>query len=202
MVTRNYVAIGITLLAVIALAMLTCFSIPPFVLSKWSQEPQKQVEIDSAYTKAAGEPELIIPEGKKLYRNKKYNFKIAVPDDLEVKETESGGTFTAVFMNPDGTQGFQIFITPYAGWFVTEERIKMDIPSGVVKDQVDVLVDGTKGTIFLSEHAGIGETREVWFLHGDYLYEVTTPKILDEWLSNIMTTWRFLKAPEINVEWR
>lgn len=202
MVTQKRLAIAAIIVALLGVGLLMYFKVPPFVLSAWNQEPEQKVEIDSAYTKTEGEAELAIPEGSKLYRNEKYNFKFIIPEDLSVQETEENGTFTAVFMNPDNTLGFQIFITPYAGWFVTEDRIKMDIPSGKVENQVEVLVDGTKGTIFFSEHAGIGETREVWFLHGDYLYEVTTPKLLDEWLSHIMTTWRFLKAPQVDVEWR
>ena len=34
--------------------------------------------------------------------------------------------------------------------------------------------------------------REVWFIHGGYLYEVTTYKELDTWLGSIMQTWKFI----------
>ena len=37
-----------------------------------------------------------------------------------------------------------------------------------------------------------GDTREVWFIHGGYLYEVTTYKELDIWLAGIMRTWKFI----------
>jgi len=169
--------------------------------SRWDQESERKIESNPAY-KEGVEPELEVSGGSMLYRNAKYNFKLVHPAELQVTETENNGTFTVVFANSDATEAFQIFITPYAGWFVSEERIAMDIPSGKIENPVDVLIDGVKGTIFFSEHAAVGETREVWFLHGDYLYEVTAPKLLDEWLSHIMTTWRFLRAPENTVIWR
>jgi hypothetical protein len=33
--------------------------------------------------------------------------------------------------------------------------------------------------------------REIWFIHGGFLYEVTTYKQLDSWLTPIMQTWQF-----------
>ena len=41
------------------------------------------------------------------------------------------------------------------------------------------------------ERLRMGDTREVWFIHGGFLYEVTTYKQLDSWLAPIMQTWQF-----------
>jgi len=38
----------------------------------------------------------------------------------------------------------------------------------------------------------LGDTAEIWFVSGGYLYEVTTLKPLAGWLSQIMGTWQFL----------
>jgi len=149
----------------------------------------------SEYTITQTEPELSLPEGATLYRNEEYNFKLAHPRELVVTEERGEGTATITFKNADSSRAFQIFITPYVGWFITEDRIQMDIPSGKIEEPVEVLVDGARGTIFFSEDPTAGRMREVWFIHGDYLYEVTTYHLLDEWLSYIMTTWRFLKEP-------
>lgn len=148
------------------------------------------------YQAAGSEPQLSIPEGRKLYRNEKYNFKLAVPEDLQVSEDDEPGGLTVVFMNENKTRAFQIFATPYVGHLITEERLKMDLPGGKFENPIEVLVDGARGTIFFSTDESVGETREVWFIHGDYLYEVTAPKQLDEWISGIVSTWRFLKAPQ------
>lgn len=133
----------------------------------------------------------------KVYVNEKLNFSLAYPSDLDYQEfDEGGGSFTILFKNTDATKTFQIFVTPHVGWFVSPERIAMDIPSRKVESPIEVTVNGAKGTIFFSEHPSLGATREAWFLHGDYLYEVTTYRDLDEWLSYIMSTWKFIRAAE------
>jgi hypothetical protein len=38
----------------------------------------------------------------------------------------------------------------------------------------------------------MGDAREVWFIKSGYLFEVTTYKPLDSWLSQILQTWKFL----------
>ena len=40
--------------------------------------------------------------------------------------------------------------------------------------------------------ATMGDTREVWFIHGGFLYEVVTYKELDDWFAGIMRTWKFI----------
>jgi hypothetical protein len=53
-------------------------------------------------------------------------------------------------------------------------------------------MDGARGTMFFSSYPRLNDTREVWFIHGGYLYEVTTFKQLDSWLGQIMQTWKFI----------
>jgi hypothetical protein len=40
--------------------------------------------------------------------------------------------------------------------------------------------------------AVMGQTYEVWFIKGDFLYEVSTYKELEPGLNEIMSTWRFI----------
>lgn len=46
--------------------------------------------------------------------------------------------------------------------------------------------------MFFSKNIALGDTREVWFIKNGYLYEVTTLKSLDAWLTQILQTWKFL----------
>lgn len=39
----------------------------------------------------------------------------------------------------------------------------------------------------------MGDTRELWFIHNGYLYEVATYKTLDAWLAGIMQMWQFVR---------
>ena len=120
---------------------------------------------------------------------------VEVPGELEIKSfDEGGGAETVVFQHPTDQLGFQIFILPYKGEQITEDRILKDIPSGVVKDPQEVVI-GKRGDIramaFVSENPIMGETREVWFIHDGYLYEVTTYLSYDEWIADIMDTVSF-----------
>ena len=134
--------------------------------------------------------------GSKEYYSSEYNFSLLYPDALSVKEfSEAGGAMTITFEQDDGKtlSGFQIFIVPFSGAQITEERFKQDNPSGVRKNLKDIMLDGATGASFYSTNATLGDTAEVWFVRGGYLYEVTTFKELDTWLADILSAWRFVK---------
>jgi hypothetical protein len=54
-----------------------------------------------------------------------------------------------------------------------------------------VIIDGVPATAFYGSNSVMGDTREIWFIHGRFLYEVTTTNQLDSWLVPIMQTWQF-----------
>ena len=70
-------------------------------------------------------------------------------------------------------------LTPYNNSQITDAQFKLDEPSGVKIDPTDVTVDGASGIEFLSSAPRLNDTREVWFIHGGFLYEVPTYKELD-----------------------
>ena len=127
------------------------------------------------------------------YRSAAYHFSLFYPQELKVEErSEGGGASTITFQNVEKGEGFQIFIVPYSEPQVSEQRFKQDVPSGVRKSLTNITVDGATAAAFYSADAALGETREVWFVRGGFLYEVTTLKPLDAWLDGIMRTWKFL----------
>lgn len=132
-------------------------------------------------------------DGFRTYRNLLFRFSLLVPEELSLREYSEGNTSTFVFedRSHDSTRGFQIFIVPYEGSEISTERFKMDIPSGVVAEPQDIMIDGVRGSMFFSTNAVLGETREVWFIKNGFLYEVTARKELDSWLSQTMRTWKF-----------
>jgi hypothetical protein len=126
------------------------------------------------------------------YQSTAYHFSLLYPNYLKVSTfDEGGGATTITFQNPEKGQGFQIFIVPYGESQVSEQRFKYDEPSGVRNNLKNIVVDGASGDAFYSTDATIGETREVWVVHGGFLYEITTHKLLDAWLGGILQTWRF-----------
>ena len=131
-------------------------------------------------------------EGMVAYTSAKYHFSLQYPQELTVKEyNESGGAMSATFQDAQQEKEFQIYVTPYADTQVTEARFKLDEPSGVRNEPVDVMIDGVRGTIFFSKNSILGDTREVWFINKGFLYEVVTDKELDAWLGDIMKSWKF-----------
>ncbi len=134
------------------------------------------------------------PEGALEYRNELYGFSLFYPAELLVTEhSEGGDAATVTFQNVETAQGFQIFIVPYGEAQVSEQRFKMDVPSGVRKNLTETAVDGAVGAAFESFNAELGETSEIWFIRNGFLYEVTTLKPLDQWLKEIMQSWKWEK---------
>ncbi len=131
-----------------------------------------------------------------VYTSSRFHFSLVLPQDMVAKEYDEGeGSGTVVFEDASKEHVFQVFITPYEDTQITPERFKLDTPSGVRTDEQEITIDGVKAVAFFSEHSLLGETREVWFINRGFLYEVTTYKSLDDWLSQIMTTWKFTPAP-------
>ena len=134
-----------------------------------------------------------VTQDMKGYSNRDFHFGLLFPKDLAAKEyKEQGGALTVVFQDPETNAGYQVYVTPYAGKTVDTARFRLDEPSGVMKEPKEVTVGGVRGTMFFGRNPIIGDTREVWFIHGGYLYEVTAYKELDEWLASIMQTWKFI----------
>jgi hypothetical protein len=98
------------------------------------------------------------------------------------------------FQDVVADQEFQVYVTPCSGTMITAARFKLDEPSlsGVKIDPTNVTADGAHGIEFFSYASRLDDTREVWFIHGGFLYEVTTYKELDAWLQPILESWRFL----------
>jgi len=99
---------------------------------------------------------------------------------------------TVDFQREAGEKGFEIYVAPFNGNEITQEQFLRDEPSGVRKDQATTSVDGAQALAFHGFNAAIGQTYEVWFIHGPFLYEITTYKELETGLNEILSTWRFI----------
>jgi hypothetical protein len=133
------------------------------------------------------------PPSSKEYQNARFHFSLYYPDHLTVSEDPVGADSLVVLFKDAATQeGFEIFVTAYDQPKITEQRFLTDEPSGDMNDPIYITVAGAPATQFLSTNPTMGASREIWFLHGGILYEVTTPQPLDSWLLSIMETWQFI----------
>lgn len=132
--------------------------------------------------------------GWKQYQSERYGFSIDYPEGLIVKEFDEGGNASTItFQNIKESKGFQIFVVPFSGNEITDERFKKDVPSGVRTNTENITIDGASGAAFYSKDPILSQTREVWFIKNNFLYEVTTIREHEAWLLEIMNTWRFIK---------
>jgi len=132
------------------------------------------------------------PDGWRKYENAPYSFSLFYPEGMTARQfDEGGGAQTVIFEDAVAGQGFQIFIVPYDGAQVSEERFLKDVPSGVRRELTVADIGGVSASAFYSTDALLGETREVWFTRNGYLFEVTAPAVLDTWLAQILDTWQF-----------
>ncbi|OGZ32862.1 MAG: hypothetical protein A2V69_00610 [Candidatus Portnoybacteria bacterium RBG_13_40_8] len=142
-----------------------------------------------------------------IYTDSQYRFSFEYPKDFTVtkfQEGEDGDTIlvqyreqseqvsTSINKYPDGSS-FQIFISPFdEPGPLTKERILQDLPDLIIKNpEQRVLKNGAVALVFFSEEQSLGETREIWFIHNNHLYQITTNKELDGLVAKILETWRF-----------
>ena len=111
---------------------------------------------------------------------------------VRVYAEDEDGARTITFESPDDEHAYQIFVVPYAESAITPEQFLTDDPSGVMIDPKEMMVDGVPAKSFFGYNDQMGDTWEVWFIHDGFLFEVTTYKPLDAWLTSILQTWKFI----------
>ena len=128
-----------------------------------------------------------------LYIHPRYKFSFEFPKELGVaRYPEGNASETVVFQKPGEKLGFQIFITPYIGETITEERLRADVKGGTIEKPTEVIIgNNQRALVFFSNDPVAGRLREVWFIHDGFIYEVTAYAELDTWLADILKTWRF-----------
>lgn len=133
------------------------------------------------------------PNGYVKYQNNKYSFYLYHLPDAKITEIDQGqGAMIVTIENEKKVRGMQIFIVPYWEKTISEKRFKADVPSGMRTNVESTTVGGVEAVTFNSVDASLGATRELWFIRGGYLYEVTTFQDAGDWFAPIMQTWGFL----------
>jgi len=195
--TRLAIYIGVGALVLLALACAGYFFLsqkhaksvsPSSPAGAFTAAVDASTSTPASITSASAQP----PPNTKEYQNNPYDFSLYYPDDLTVSEQKVGGNSEVLlFQDKTSGEGFDVFVTPYGEPKITQQRFEMDEPSGVMNDPQNITIDGAAATEFFSTNPAMGASREIWFLHEGYLYEVTAPQPLDQWLLQIMQTWHF-----------
>ena len=133
-----------------------------------------------------------------VYKNATYGFSFRYPNTLKVGESTSVSSGATTILAQDVAQhiGFQIYITPFTDSdpVITAARVAGSIPNldmrGVVRAQ---LSRSSEGVSFVSKDASFGESRQVWVVYKQHLYQISTYSSQDALLNKVLATWAFGK---------
>jgi hypothetical protein len=179
-------------IALAVLLLLAGIGAAAFYTSVFSFMP-RQDAVQAIPQGAGAAADAPVGAGAKRYYNQPHHFALEYPESLEASEYPGqGSSLTVAFRDPATGKGFQVFAVPYGSPRITDERFKLDEPSGVMDSPQNITIDGAPATKFFSVNAAMGDVREIWFINGGLLYEVTAPKALDDWLFGIMQSWQFI----------
>jgi len=128
-----------------------------------------------------------------VYHSNIFKFSLAYPSNFTEAEYDEGeGSETIVIQNDTKPIGFQMFITPDDEPFISATSLADDFPTLQITHPKNVTVGtGTPALAFASNAPDLGPSRELWFLHNGYLFEVTTYPNQASLLARIFTTLRF-----------
>ncbi|MDP2704969.1 MAG: hypothetical protein Q8O71_01050 [bacterium] len=164
-----------------------------------TQSPLGIIDFSAALTNDnTGSDSIPVAESENMSEGKTHKdslgFSFIYPKDWTVGRFAEGEDGTIVIVqNPEHTNGFQVYATPFTeeDTTLTPERLLNEIPDLVIEESQQINVsDGGTGITFLSDN-GSGKTREVWFIHGGYLYQFSSPLSTQNILQEVLKTWKF-----------
>ena len=130
------------------------------------------------------------------YADTSNHFSFNYPADFTITNLPADNGATAILVQSIPKHvGVQILVTPYTDTEVdmTADIIHASIPDIEIHDSQPVNVRPTrKGLAFISDNKSFGgQSREVWFIFGGNLYQISTYLELDDFLKGIFATWQF-----------
>ncbi|MEX0919022.1 MAG: hypothetical protein WDZ85_03640 [Candidatus Paceibacterota bacterium] len=137
----------------------------------------------------------VLPDYNQTYVSTDFGFRFRFPENLRFSTfAERNGQMILANSATGAGNAFQIFISPFdePADSLTPDRLRQDLPDLVVKKpEVFKLADRASGLAFVSDGPPFGESREVWFVYQNHLYQISAYLDNDALLQNILRTWRF-----------
>src|SRR3989344_5540467 len=143
-------------------------------------------------------------EESAVYENPDYSFSFKYPKGFNATELSDDNGDTVLVQSSasdkksyevEPRKGFQVYITPFdEAETLSRERILQDLSASEVIDPKEVLIgegNAINAVIFLSTNPSFGKTREIWFVYGGFLYQVTTYEGADAFIGPILDTLEF-----------
>jgi len=130
-----------------------------------------------------------------VYFHQNPNFSFQKPEGFTIGEVdEGGGSKSIIVQNTDTGLGFQIFVSPFDEDInvLTENRIRQDLPSLIIDKPQKIQVNESEGLAFVSQNQSFGKSREVWFVHKSFLYQMSTYIESEALLQKVLETFEIL----------
>lgn len=120
------------------------------------------------------------------------DFSMRYPDNYKVYHSSaSSDEQITTIENADG-RGFQISVTPFdEPGPITAERIRQDEPDAVINNPGAAKLDGELSFVFYGKDPDLGDTFEVWTVHGGKLYQIMGIKADEQLISDAINTWKW-----------
>ena len=169
-----------------------------FITKRGVLSPQAADGGSSEWEKGTGEPLTISSldaTNSKEFKDSTRGLSFRYPDYMDSSIFDDATGDIILVQSTEKAQGFQVLITPWDEPETTLDAsmIKRDIPDLKITDPQDVLLgESGKGVAFLSDNESFGgNSREVWFIYGGNLYQISTYARLDPLLQAVLATWKF-----------
>ena len=132
-----------------------------------------------------------------VYQNTTYGFSFHYPSTLKVGESTAGDGATTILAQDVAEHiGFQVYITPFTDPdpVITAARVAESLPNLTIEAaQQAQLSSSSEGVTFLTKDPSFGESRQVWVVYKQHLYQISTYSSQDALLKKVLATWVFAK---------
>ena len=132
-----------------------------------------------------------------VYKNTNYGFSFRYPSTLKVGESTAGDGATTILAQDVAEHiGFQVYITPFTDPdpVITAARVAESIPNLTIEEAQQAQLSGSsEGVTFLTKDPSFGESRQVWVVYKQHLYQISTYSSQDALLRKVLATWVFGK---------
>lgn len=130
------------------------------------------------------------------FKDPEGSFEFHYPADMDLKQYNEKGQ-TLIFSLPnDSTVGFQLVTSEYNGTPAefTLAELERSLSPLVIADATAIRIGEGRGYSFsTNDPAFDGESREIWFVDGKSLYQMSTYPKNKDILDQVFSSWTFLK---------
>lgn len=129
----------------------------------------------------------------RTYTHSVHGFSFDYPADWVIDDSFKEEGEEAVLIQNEET-GIAVFIYPFdEPGPITKKRVLKDVPDMKIENEIALkIANGSIDALgFDSNERELGPTKEVWFVYGGYLYQISGAEGSGETLYKVVSSWKF-----------